>query len=139
MMVSSSIARSATVLGAALLVALGLALAISAVVADQASAQGSVFCDQYPNDPDCDDDGGGPDDDGGGGPDDDGNQGPGGDGDGPVSGDGLGGGNDGGNLPFTGYPLSPLIIMLLILLAVGLTLRGYTAVRDRLGSRTGLG
>ena len=44
-------------------------------------------------------------------------------------------GGQGGELPFTGYPLTPLILLLLILLAAGLTLRAYVALRDRLRGR----
>lgn len=41
-----------------------------------------------------------------------------------------------GTLPFTGYPLTPLILLLLILLLIGLTIRAYIAVRDRLDGST---
>lgn len=113
----------------ALLLALGLAVVASSVGADQASAQDSSFCEQYPNDPSCDDD----DNDN----DNDNNDDDSGPGSGPLSGDDLNG-TGGGSLPFTGYPLSPLVILLLILLASGLAIRGYTAVRDRLATRNTL-
>lgn len=37
-----------------------------------------------------------------------------------------------GTLPFTGYPLNALILLLLLMLVAGLALRGYLALRDRL-------
>jgi hypothetical protein len=37
-----------------------------------------------------------------------------------------------GELPFTGYPLTPLIMLLLLLVLGGLLIRGFLAVRDRL-------
>ena len=44
----------------------------------------------------------------------------------------AGAGDDGGgNLPFTGYPLSTLILILAALLIAGLAVRSYIAVRDR--------
>ena len=86
--------------------------------ADTASAQGPI-CLQYPNE--CDGDAGPT---GGTGSSSD---------DLPAfgsGGDGTGTGA-GGELPFTGYPLTFLILLLLILLAAGLTIRAYVAVRDR--------
>ena len=44
----------------------------------------------------------------------------------------TGGGEE---LPFTGYPLTPLIIALLILLATGVALRIAVEVHERLGDR----
>jgi hypothetical protein len=43
-----------------------------------------------------------------------------------------GGAGEGGELPFTGYPVTPLILLLLMLLAAGLMIRTYLAARDRL-------
>lgn len=40
-----------------------------------------------------------------------------------------------GKLPFTGYPLTPLLLLLLILVLAGLTIRAYLAIRERLGER----
>ena len=126
--------RSAKVLAAAFLLTFAISFAVSALVSpDGASAQSPSFCEQYPNDPDCDDDR--PDGNDDKNPDGDSDVGPAG---GPLGGDSLGGGG-GGELPFTGYPLSPLLILLLMLLAAGLILRGYVAVRDRLAVRNTLG
>ena len=44
-------------------------------------------------------------------------------------------GGNGGELPFTGYPLTPLLLLLLLLLAAGLAIRAYLAVRGRMRSR----
>ena len=41
-----------------------------------------------------------------------------------------------GELPFTGYPLTPLVLFLLVLLAGGLTARAYLATRGRLSAGT---
>jgi hypothetical protein len=41
-----------------------------------------------------------------------------------------------GELPFTGYPLTPLVLFLLLALAVGLAARAYFAARGRVGSGT---
>ena len=106
------------------LVRLGLIALASAIVglafAGPASAQMPSGCVEY--DDDCDQ---GP---GGGG----GNN-PFGDGDG--SGDRDGSGDADGKLPFTGYPLTGLILLLLILLAVGLAIRSGTALRDKFAHR----
>lgn len=40
-----------------------------------------------------------------------------------------------GQLPFTGYPLTPLVLLLVLLLAAGLLLRAYVGVRDRIRTR----
>jgi hypothetical protein len=40
-----------------------------------------------------------------------------------------------GELPFTGYPLTPLILLLLLLLLIGLAIRAYLEMRDRLRAR----
>ncbi|MDQ3730100.1 MAG: hypothetical protein M3355_11005 [Actinomycetota bacterium] len=96
-----------------------------------AHAQLPGICDQYPDRPECQDD----DDDGdeGDGPDDDGGEGPtaGAGGDGPSADAGAGS----GELPFTGYPLSPLLLLLLLLLTVGLAIRAYLAIRQKLSDR----
>jgi hypothetical protein len=101
-------------LGAGLLVALVLAIA-----AAPASAQG--ICDQYPNSPGCGQGPGG----GGGNNNDDEN----GNDENVSPTANLGDGD--GNLPFTGYPVTPLVLLLLALLATGLATRGYAAVRER--------
>ena len=41
----------------------------------------------------------------------------------------------GGQLPFTGYPVTPLILLLAALLAAGAMIRAYIAARDRLLAR----
>jgi hypothetical protein len=120
----------------ALIAGLVAAWGFSALVAERASAQGpgSDFCEEYPDAPGCvaptgptgptgTTDDTGPTDDAG------------------PSANAPGGGGDGdgdGNLPFTGYPLTALILLLLVLLLAGLALRAYLAVRDRLahGDRT---
>jgi hypothetical protein len=107
------------------LLALVAALVAIALLPDSASAQ-SAFCQQYPDDPACL-----------------GDVGPGGGngafdpgvGFGPGVGAGDGSGDGAGNLPFTGYPITPLLLLLLILLLIGLALRTYLAVRDRLRKR----
>lgn len=58
-----------------------------------------------------------------------------GDGSGPSAGSGAGD-DGGGNLPFTGYPLSTLILILALLLIAGLAVRSYIAVRDRFRARS---
>jgi hypothetical protein len=45
-------------------------------------------------------------------------------------------GETSGELPFTGYPLTSLILLLLVLLALGLAVRAYLAARDRLRARS---
>lgn len=111
----------------ALIVALGLAIFASllfgAFAPSPASAQGLPdICEQYPDRSICI----GPVEQGG--PDDPSDQGP------SSAGDNNGSGNGDGSLPFTGYPLTGIILLLLILLAAGLAIRGYLAIRDRLGS-----
>jgi hypothetical protein len=140
--------RSQSVIVATLLVLAAVGI-LAAVTAERASAQLPSICDQYPALPPCqvpDDEGEGPDRPLG-------QQGPDGlpgDGDqdddgipdvgagipgagGPTA--GLPGGAAGGQLPFTGYPLSPLLLLLLILLLIGLTIRAYLAIRDRIRAR----
>lgn len=102
-----------------------LALAyLSLAAASPAEAQLPAFCEQYPNDPACIDPGGG----GGDNPDGDGDTGP-----GAVSA-GTGGDGD-GSLPFTGYPLTGLVLLLLALLATGLALRAGMAIRNRMAEQ----
>jgi hypothetical protein len=114
---------------AALLLTLAATFAFSAATADRASAQVPAICDEYPGLPQCEQGSGG---------------GGGGGGANPTSGAGQngipgGGGatadDTGGTLPFTGYPLTPLLLLLLVLLAAGLTIRAYLAIRDRLRAR----
>jgi len=108
-----------------LLVLFLAALSLSLAFSSQASAQLPAACEQYPDldiciDPTVDD---GENDDVGPGAGNDAN--------------GTGDGDD--TLPFTGYPLTSLILLLLALLITGLTVRAYIGVRDRLrdGSSTG--
>jgi hypothetical protein len=117
--------RTAALLLAGALALCG-ALLWSGLVADQASAQ-SAFCQQYPDDPDCQ-----------------GDTGPTGGGDEgllPDFGGGLPGGTadadgvDRGELPFTGYPLTALILLMLLLLLLGATVRMGLAARDRMRAR----
>ncbi|MGH2954141.1 MAG: hypothetical protein ACRDK9_08995 [Solirubrobacterales bacterium] len=118
-----------------------VALALGAALADSAAAQQPAICDQYPQLPQC----GGSEGAGGGGGGDEGN--PLDQGQSPASDEGAGagpgafpgaggptagaGGGTGGELPFTGYPLTPLLLILLILLAAGLMIRTYLGARDR--------
>lgn len=90
-----------------------LLLAPGDAVVEKASAQAA--CDQYDNCPPTNPPTNPPD-----------NQ--------PNGGAGPGGG-EGGELPFTGYPVTPLILLLLLLLATGAALRTYVAVRDRMQAR----
>lgn len=82
----------------------------------QASAGVPAICEEYPNLPQCEEGGGG----GGGNEDPDEDAG----GAGPT-------GDADGELPFTGYPLTSLLLLLLALLVAGLTLRAYLAIRGR--------
>jgi hypothetical protein len=45
----------------------------------------------------------------------------------------------GGELPFTGYPLTPLILIILALLAAGLTARAVSANAERRRARRAVG
>lgn len=91
------------------------------ITAAPAAAQNlPAGCDEYDN-PGCVDD----DDDVG--DDDVGDLGPAGSGDGTGSGDGD------GTLPFTGYPLTSLLLLFLALLAAGVMIRAGVAARERLG------
>jgi|GraSoiStandDraft_49_1057285.scaffolds.fasta_scaffold247700_1 hypothetical protein len=44
-----------------------------------------------------------------------------------------------GELPFTDYPLTPLILLLVVLLTAGLLFRAYVAVRNRIRTRDAAG
>ncbi len=112
------------VIGALALAGMLLAASASSPLAAKAHAQAAA-CPQY--NPNC----GGHKPPGGPG----GNQGNQGGGALPSGGAAGPVGGQGGELPFTGYPLTPLILLLLILLAAGLGLRAYVALRDRLSDR----
>lgn len=86
-----------------------------------AQAQQPAICEDYPDLPVCDegDDGNNPDDE----DDNDEDQ-------GPTTG---GGGDADGSLPFTGYPITDLLLLLAALLATGLAIRAYLAIRQRAG------
>ncbi len=128
----------------------GAAFALAAALAGSAAAQQPAVCDQYPQLPQCQQPtaGGdglqipGPSDQ------DDEDRGPIESAGGPSPGDGGGGplagaggpvadvGDDArGELPFTGYPLTPLILLFLVLLAAGLAIRAYIAARERWRAR----
>ncbi len=116
-------------LGALLLLALVAMLTV--VPAAQAGTLPDI-CTEYPDAPGCEDPGGGGNNPPGGG---------GGGGDGPGVGPGggsadptqLGGGD--GNLPFTGYPVSWLILFALLLLALGLAARTAMAAHRSVQKR----
>lgn len=117
----------------AVFLALVAALVAGAVAVPHASAQGTdPVCEEYPNLPQCEegetDDG---EDDADDREDQDDQASPVPGGGGPTASDSGGG----GNLPFTGYPVSSLVLLLIALLAVGAALRGYLAIRERLASR----
>lgn len=86
-----------------------------------AFAQGDglpAICDEYPNLPECQPLPEPPDEE----PTDEG-----------PSANNNGGDRDGdGNLPFTGYPLNGLILLLLVLVASGIAIRAGIAARERL-------
>lgn len=104
-----------------------LVIAAMLSVAGPAQAQLPGICQQYPDDPSCQQ------------PDHGGDVGPTGGSDSSPSGLGpsTGGGNpngtanSSGSLPFTGYPLSPLILLALFLLLAGLVARGIVEARNR--------
>ena len=107
--------RESIIVGAFLALLVGLfALATAA----PASAQDlPAICDEYPELPECEVRPDPPD------PDPDPPE-------GPTADDGDGDGD--GELPFTGYPLTGLILLFLILLAIGLAIRAGTAIRERI-------
>ena len=109
----------------AALVALTALAALAAVRAAPASAQLPAVCQQYPNLPQCQD----PIDIDEPGTPPDGTAVPGAPGTAPTAAAAP------GTLPFTGYPITPLLLLLLVLLIAGLTLRAYLAVRDRVAQR----
>lgn len=102
---------------------LGLLMTVAFALFAASPANAQDPCEQYPNSEDCQ--GGiGPEPGGG---DDDGNL-PGGEDTGAGTGN-LGDGD--GALPFTGYPLTPLVMLLMILLGLGLMARAYVFARER--------
>jgi hypothetical protein len=106
------------------LVLAGMTLLL-AVNASSASAQLPAICQQYPDLPQCQEPTGPT------GPTGAGPTGP--TGIGPTTDEGpTAGVTTGGELPFTGYPLTGLILLLLVLLLAGLAIRTYLAVRGRI-------
>jgi len=117
------------------LVAMGLAALLAVLtlglVKAQAASAAPPICDQYPSLPICEQ----------------GHHGGGNHHGNPAGGPaGLGGngptanqGSASGELPFTGYPLTPLILLLLALLVIGLTIRTYLYARDRYRTRHSTG
>lgn len=94
--------------------ALFTALALGAISASEAAAEPAI-CSQYPDLPQCQ-------------PDGDGQEGQ------PAATAGAPSADVAAdNLPFTGYPLTALILLLLVLLLTGLAIRGYLAIRERVG------
>lgn len=116
--------------GRALSVLLPLILVSILAFAASASAQGSDICAQYPDLPQCVEpiDDGGDNDLGNGGGAGGGSLGSGGGGGGTLAGSS---GDAGAELPFTGYPLSPVVLICLILLVAGITARAGLAIRER--------
>lgn len=109
------------------LIALATAMLVgafmTAVSPATATAQLPAICAQYPNLPQCL----GPDRDEDDDDDDDDRLGS------PTASAPTGGA--GGELPFTGYPLNPLILLFLSMLALGLASRSYLAIRERMRTR----
>jgi hypothetical protein len=101
----------------AMLASLGFAL----IASQPAAAQLPPICEEYPDLPQCEL----PDE-----------EEPPGDNDGNNGGNGGTGDTD-GNLPFTGYPLTPLLMLAIVLLATALAIRGYIAIRKRLSTERG--
>lgn len=122
-MLQSMISRRVATTLAATAAFILLMLAYGGYSATTAQAQGlPAICDQYPDLPQCQVD---PD------PDPDPNPNP------PDIGPNAGGDGDGtgaaagSELPFTGFPITPLVLILILLLLAGLTLRAYLAMRER--------
>jgi hypothetical protein len=106
------------------IVAALLGAVLSFAWAAPASAQQPAICQQYPQLPICVGPGGGGDED----DDDDGDP-------GAFTAGGASAGGDGdGNLPFTGFPITDLILLLVALLLAGLGIRAAQALRQRFGS-----
>jgi hypothetical protein len=101
--------------------ALGFMVALAIVASPPASAGTPAFCQQYSNSPECRGDVGPAGGSGNETPDNAGN--------GPTA--DSDGSDSGGSLPFTGYPLTPLLLLFVALLAAGLALRTATALRNR--------
>ena len=104
------------------------ALAVAAVLLlpQAAQAQLPAICDQYPDLPQCEEGGGG----GGGGDENpSGDEGPGGGSGNLPSGEADAGAQ--GDLPFTGYPMTAILLLMLALLVMGLIIRSVVAIRDR--------
>lgn len=111
-----------------LLAGLSLVVGLVLVLAPAAQAQDDLppICEDYPDLDVCNPEPQPPE------PPDDGD-----DGDGDVGPAGAGGGGDGdGSLPFTGYPMTDLLLLLLALLVAGLTIRALIAARERLQARS---
>jgi hypothetical protein len=105
------------------IVALFAALLVGASAPSLAHAQGQpAICEDYPDLPVCDDADDDDDDDNDGDRDDDG---------GPSAGGGGGSGDADGSLPFTGYPITDLLLLLAVLLAAGFAIRAYLGIRAR--------
>jgi hypothetical protein len=111
---------------ATLVLTVAATLLFSAATADPASAQQPPICAEYPGLPQCEAPAAGGGENPGGG---------GGGGENAIPGSGGSSGDAGGTLPFTGYPLTSLLLLLLVLLAAGLTIRAYLAIRDRVRAR----
>ena len=103
----------------ALLASVGFAL----IASQPAAAQLPPICEEYPDLPQCEL------------PDEE--EPPPGDGDDDGDGDDGGTGSTDGNLPFTGYPLTPLLMLVIVLFATALAIRGYIAIRKRLAAERG--
>jgi hypothetical protein len=102
-----------------MLTSLGFAL----IASQPAAAQLPPICEEYPDLPQCEL----PDE-----------EEPPGDNDGNGNnGDNGGTGDTDGNLPFTGYPMTPLLMLVIVLFATAIAIRGYTAIRKRLSTERG--
>ena len=98
-------------------------LAFSAIASTASAQSQPPVCAEYPDLPECQEPTGEE------GAADDGAPGAGG---GPTADSGAG-----GNLPFTGYPVTGLVFLLVALLLVGLAIRSYLAIRDRIAGESG--